>query len=222
MSEAYNEVKLTLENVQELISHPGKFNNAYNLLIDTSSGPIAGLIEHCHNYSENGKKAVKLEIVESVIGSINYPKLAEELKIKIRNNEIPTDVEYNEIPDINVYDIDEFDSEVFVNLWNSFPNSEKEMRKFIKAQSEVNSYIENYLENFEKFEDSLCDYRQRVIDVMMTNVPHIVNEHYKYAHKITKKIEVPETINVMGKTVKFYRKQKEFINKTVKTLIEEH
>jgi len=218
-SDYKNELIRSLNNIAELIDHPGRFKSSYNLLINTEHGPIGAMIKQSQNFEFSGKRTVKAEIKEAVLKNIDYVKLSKELASKIKNKQPPTTIKYKELPDLDQEAIGEFDTGIFVNIWDSLPESSEGMPLYNKNKSAAKGFLKYYLSRFSSFENNLCKRRDASIKIMNDNLPHIVAEHYKAAHAIIGGSPPPESIKVMGVGVKFHKKQKDFIECAVKSII---
>ena len=221
-----NNVITDLNRIYESISSAGKFRKNYDSLMDV----ISSLNSRCKQYSVLSRVAIKCDVIDNLLASINYDKLSTELVEKIKNKSKPdvglqwADIN-GSLSDIN---LDPFQTDEIEGMKISLPppdakKNKKEIYTFSGYQKRAINITKTFLTDFDYFENELQKKRDSITTQFMLNIPYLVNEHYKVVYKaITSDSEYtfPERITINGIDVKFEPKQKEFLKGAVKALCE--
>ena len=216
-----NNLIADINRLYEVVSSSEKFKTNYDDIIHV----IDALNSRMAQYTDAGKGTVKCDIADMVYATIDFNKLAEELKTKIRAKTkplvgtqwIPIEQSISDITPIDTYQQDELE-DMRLNL----PQERKKAKKFLDAQHRAINYMKQYVSDFDFFEKSLQRRRESIVGTMTNNIPYIVNEHYKIVYKaITDKAsKLPEFVEIDGVQIPFKNKQKEFIKEAIVKLCE--
>lgn len=221
-----NNVITDLNRIYESISSAGKFRKNYDSLMDV----ISSLNSRCKQYSTLSRTAIKCDVIDNLIASINYDKLSAELAEKIRKEAKPevglqwADIN-GSLSDIN---LESFSTDEIEGMKISLPEpeakkSKKEIYAFSGYQKRAINTTKSFLSDFDYFENELQKKRDSITNQFMLNIPYLVNEHYKIVYNAMTSDEnysFPEKITINGIDVPFAKKQKEFLKNAVKTICE--
>ena len=211
-----NNLIADINRLYEVVSSSERFKTNYDDIMHV----IDGLNSRMTQYSDVGKNTIKCDIADMVYATVDFDKLAEELKTKIRAKTkplvgtqwIPIEQSISDITPIDAYQQDELE-DMRLNL----PQEKKKARKFLDAQHRAINYMKQYVSDFDFFEKNLQRRRESIVGTMTNNIPYIVNEHYKVVYKVLtdKSFVLPEYVSIDGVQIPFKNKQKEFIKEAI-------
>lgn len=225
-----------LNRVYDVISNASKFKNGYFAL----ESIISGIDERCKQYSTASKKAIKCDIVDGAIESTSFDQLAENFKEKMKNKTPPNDsLVFTPLTinsDLEVFDLEEYSTDELEAMQANFPswasaaegtkeakrgkNAMKEVAAFYQQQTDAIEYMKSFMSQFEDFENGIVNFRDNGIQQVKNNIPYIENVHYNAVYNFTvKKLPLPDYVNVGGKSIKFVKKQSDFIKKAINELV---
>lgn len=221
-----NELIRSLNSINEIIGSAGVFKTNYKNVIN---GFIPSINEQMKAYVIASKKAICCDIIDTVLDNTDFEKYKEWFSEKWKEKKpLQEQHKWNTLGISNVTDADmiPYDEEDVVNMISVFPEDEqnlsrKDIKNFLKYQKLAVSYEQDFLNEFDHFENSMQKYREMIVMNMLNNIDVIADVHYEEALKLTKHkdAKAPETVNIAGYTVPFIKKQNEFIKSAVKTII---
>lgn len=210
-----------INRMYEVVSCAAKFKTHYDDVINV----ISGIDSRMSQYNSIGKNAVKCDIIETVIKSLNFDKMGEELKTKIKSKSKPmSGLQFVPIiSSLNEFSLDAYQQDEIKDMFANLPedgSKKKKASKFLDAQRRAINYMKQYVNDFEFFEKGLIKRRTAIISSVESNIPYLINEHYKVVYKTMTEdgYSIPSSITVGDKEIPFVNKQRDFIKGAINEL----
>ena len=215
-SQMKNNVIAQSAQIAEIINHAGKFQKFYNELNNIADSTITMI----SNYVDNSKNAIKIDIYDGLVNSIDFPALQSRLKNDVKNTtKLVVPRSKNVDFDMSDYTIDTIETDAFVNMMNYFDT--KTVKKFVQFQNIANDNLENMIESLDQFEQDLCSFRVKKIEEMKPNVETLYSIHANYVRALQNKTQnVPEKVKVCDVEIPMMKSQKAFITNALKKIID--
>lgn len=219
-----------LERIRSMVESAGKFRTNYDDLLNV----ISGLNSRCSQYSTASRIAIRCDVIDNVISLVNFDELSTQLnndiiekaKPKMGLQWLPLTTHLTDLS-LDNYQMDEIES---MKLYlppegtKLTKKNKKDVVKFLDAQRRAVDYSTQFLNEFSYFEDTMQSRRDTLAKEVLSNIPYLVNEHYKEVYKYMMKngeYTIPEKITIeTGLEIPFKNKQSEFLKGAIKTICE--
>lgn len=218
-SQMKNNILNETARIAEIVSHAGKFKENYDKLIKNI---VSSMNTTLKNYVKNSRKAILCDIYEHTLSKINWDEMRTRFNKDIKGNKLLVNRLYTIGDDLKNYSLEEYNTEILMNMMINLDEDTSTIKKFIKLQDEALNALDELNEELSNFEANLCSYRTKAINVMLENVDNLYRLHVNYAKKVLNNEYVDDSINVQGVTIKMYKSQQEFIKNAMKSLLRLH
>lgn len=226
-SKEKNNVINDLNRIYETISSVGKFKDNYDDMLNV----ISALNQRMSQYSALSHNSIKCDVIDNVISAINFDELGTAFTKKINDGTqpvvglqwTPINFSISEI-DLSPYQLDEIEAMRMTISKGNTKSKKRELKNLMDCQSRAITYLRDYLNDFNYFENNLQRRRDAITTALLNNVPFLVNEHYKIAYKSMisgNKNTPPESITFEDITIPFTPKLKDFVKGAINSLCEQ-
>lgn len=213
-SPMYQHVVDMVENISRAFINADMFVSKYDTIINEL---IPDLNNQITTYERNGKSAIKREILNSVLGMIDFNTLADRLRTDGKSKRKANITTSSALQQCK-YHIGQIDTDLFVDVYNELDDP-KEYKKNVKA---CLNELYNMVNQLSTFENNLVEYRTLTISKLNMLIDHIYEHHYNFATTY-KTIATPTyDFKLAGKSISIplnNKTQKGFITETYKQLI---
>lgn len=202
--------------IHEIVSNAGKFKKYYNELVNNV---IDSMNNQCDSYERNSKKAIKADIYEMVMKSINWDALQKKLVADLKGNKrLESIPEWEDIEEPDV-EIEKYDTDAVVNMYSNF--NEENVKDYSRYMKEAINGLTDVIKGIDDFENALCEYRSETVkNILEKNVPVLYAVHYRYVRDLmNKKKNIEANVMVGGVNLELKKSQKEFFEKSLKKFL---
>lgn len=222
-NENYSQMKNNIidqsSRIAEILNHAGKFRDHYDELNNNIIDSMNSMIK---NYVKESKKAILYDIFDGTIDSIKFDQLKSKFAVDVKadkNMPVNKFVELNLNDELDNYDIEEYDTDILVNM--SANLNEKSLKKYVKFRDQAIDNLSDTIDSLTEFENNLCALRSKVINEQMNDYVNMLYAiHVNYARAIMKKKAVPDMIKLgKDKQLKLVNSQRSFITSGLKVIL---